>query len=26
MGKQRALVDKTFRQGQGKGDPKDGGP
>jgi len=26
MGKQRGLVDKTFRQGQGKGDPKDGGP
>ena len=25
MGKQRGLVDKTFRQGQGKGDPKDGG-
>jgi uncharacterized protein (TIGR02302 family) len=26
MGKQRALIDKTFREGQGKGDPKDGGP
>ena len=26
MGKQRALLDKTFRQQQGKGDPKDGGP
>ena len=26
MGKQRALLDKTFRQEQGKGDPKDGGP
>ena len=26
MGKQRGLVDKTFREGQGKGDPKDGGP
>jgi uncharacterized protein (TIGR02302 family) len=26
MGKQRALVDKTFREEQGKGDPKDGGP
>lgn len=26
MGKERALVDKTFRQQQGKGDPKDGGP
>jgi tetratricopeptide (TPR) repeat protein len=25
MGKQRALLDKTFRQLQGKGDPKDGG-
>jgi uncharacterized protein (TIGR02302 family) len=25
MGKQRALLDKTFRQGQGKADPKDGG-
>jgi hypothetical protein len=25
MGKQRALLDKTFRQGQGQGDPKDGG-
>jgi hypothetical protein len=25
MGKQRALLDKTFRQQQGKGDPKDGG-
>lgn len=25
MGKQRALIDKTFRQQQGKGDPKDGG-
>jgi uncharacterized protein (TIGR02302 family) len=26
MGQQRALMDKTFRQGQGAGDPKDGGP
>lgn len=26
MGRQRGLVDKTFRQSQGKGDPKDGGP
>ncbi|MBV9991090.1 MAG: DUF4175 domain-containing protein [Alphaproteobacteria bacterium] len=26
MGKQRGLVDKTFREQQGKGDPKDGGP
>jgi len=26
MGKQRSLLDKTFRQQQGKGDPKDGGP
>ncbi|GAA0550416.1 TIGR02302 family protein [Rhizomicrobium palustre] len=25
MGKQRALLDKTFRQGSGGGDPKDGG-
>ncbi|HWA92622.1 MAG TPA: TIGR02302 family protein [Rhizomicrobium sp.] len=25
MGKQRGLVDKTFREQQGKGDPKDGG-
>ena len=25
MGKQRALLDKTFRQQQGQGDPKDGG-
>jgi hypothetical protein len=25
MGKQRALLDKTFRQRQGQGDPKDGG-
>jgi hypothetical protein len=25
MGKQRSLLDKTFRQGQGQGDPKDGG-
>jgi len=25
MGKQRLLLDKTFRQGQGNGDPKDGG-
>jgi uncharacterized protein (TIGR02302 family) len=25
MGKQRMLLDKTFRQGQGAGDPKDGG-
>ncbi|MEY4964820.1 MAG: hypothetical protein RL274_403 [Pseudomonadota bacterium] len=26
MGKQRELQDKTFRQRQGQGDPKDGGP
>jgi len=26
MGKQRSLLDKTFRQQQGKGDPRDGGP
>ena len=26
MGKQRMLLDKTFRQSQGSGDPKDGGP
>jgi uncharacterized protein (TIGR02302 family) len=26
MGKQRGLLDKTFRQQQGNGDPKDGGP
>jgi uncharacterized protein (TIGR02302 family) len=26
MGQQRSLLDKTFRQGQGTGDPKDGGP
>ena len=26
MGKQRQLLDKTFRESQGKGDPKDGGP
>jgi len=26
MGKQRALLDKTFRQNQGQADPKDGGP
>lgn len=26
MGQQRALLDKTFRQNQGQGDPKDGGP
>jgi uncharacterized protein (TIGR02302 family) len=26
MGKQRALLDKTFRQSQGQADPKDGGP
>lgn len=26
MGKQRSLQDKTFRQRQGQGDPKDGGP
>ncbi|MBA2587506.1 MAG: TIGR02302 family protein [Alphaproteobacteria bacterium] len=26
MGKQRALLDKTFRQQQGQADPKDGGP
>ena len=25
MGQQRALMDKTLRQQQGKGDPKDGG-
>lgn len=25
MGKQRSLLDKTFRQQQGQGDPKDGG-
>lgn len=25
MGKQRGLVDKTYREQQGKGDPKDGG-
>jgi hypothetical protein len=25
MGKQRMLLDKTFRQSQGSGDPKDGG-
>ena len=25
MGQQRSLLDKTFRQQQGKGDPKDGG-
>ncbi len=25
MGKQRLLLDKTFRQGQGQGDPRDGG-
>ena len=25
MGQQRGLLDKTFRQGQGQGDPKDGG-
>ena len=25
MGQQRALMDKTMRQGQGNGDPKDGG-
>lgn len=25
MGKQRALLDKTFRQSDGSGDPKDGG-
>ena len=25
MGKQRALLDKTFRQNQGQADPKDGG-
>jgi uncharacterized protein (TIGR02302 family) len=25
MGKQRMLLDKTFRQSQGNGDPKDGG-
>ena len=25
MGQQRALLDKTFRQQQGQGDPKDGG-
>jgi len=26
MGQQRALLDKTLRQRQGSGDPKDGGP
>jgi tetratricopeptide (TPR) repeat protein len=26
MGKQRMLLDKTYRQSQGTGDPKDGGP
>ena len=26
MGRQRELLDKTFRQEQGAGDPKDGGP
>lgn len=26
MGKQRSLLDKTMRQRQGNGDPKDGGP
>ena len=26
MGRQRMLLDKTFRQSQGSGDPKDGGP
>jgi uncharacterized protein (TIGR02302 family) len=26
MGKQRGLIDKTFRQQQGNADPKDGGP
>jgi uncharacterized protein (TIGR02302 family) len=26
IGKQRELLDKTYRQGQGAGDPKDGGP
>ncbi len=26
MGKQRGLIDKTFRQQQGKGSPQDGGP
>jgi uncharacterized protein (TIGR02302 family) len=26
MGQQRSLLDKTFRQQQGKGDPRDGGP
>ena len=25
MGQQRDLLDKTLRQQQGKGDPKDGG-
>jgi uncharacterized protein (TIGR02302 family) len=25
MGRQRMLLDKTFRQGEGSGDPKDGG-
>jgi len=25
MGKQRMLLDKTFREGEGSGDPKDGG-
>jgi len=26
MGQQRSLLDKTYRQQQGNGDPKDGGP
>jgi uncharacterized protein (TIGR02302 family) len=26
LGRQRELLDKTYRQGQGTGDPKDGGP
>jgi uncharacterized protein (TIGR02302 family) len=26
MGKQRGLIDKTFRQQEGKGSPQDGGP
>jgi uncharacterized protein (TIGR02302 family) len=26
LGRQRGLLDKTYRQGQGAGDPKDGGP
>lgn len=26
IGRQRQLLDKSFRQGQGAGDPKDGGP